>query len=117
MKKLPLLVLIALIIIGLIGGGSSSADQITPEEKVTIAQFELDSAQTVYDGSGYGGLLNSVDVAISIARQKPDAVYVSSKGSRTMRQVLADNSANLQPYRPEIAKQLELAVHTLPPVK
>jgi hypothetical protein len=100
---------VALALTGCGGGGDEASAQLTPDERLTVATFNADVASTVLDGSAYGSLLDSMDQAIALARQKPDADY----DGLTMRQVLSDAASDLQPYQPDLAAKLDRAVDTL----
>jgi len=101
------------------------APQLDKMEHLTVASFEYNAATvaladlrgTTVDQDTITVFLTTKDSVIAIARKKPDAVYTSNKGDRTMRQVLGDNAATLAEGEPAISKELELALETLPPQK
>lgn len=118
MKQVLALTLLALVALSIIQiAGCTAKSTLTPKEGVMVAEFELDAAKTVVDGSRYGQLLKSVDKVLTLARKKPDAIYETSNEKRTMRQVLSDGASTLAGYQGELSKKLELAVETLPPQK
>lgn len=93
-------------------GGDS--DSLNADQQYTVAKFRADVATTVLDSSGYESLLDSMDEVIALAREEPGAVYEDSAGQKlTMTQVLSDAASDLQPYRPEMAAELDRAVQTL----
>ena len=97
---------------------STTADPyLTPDERATVAGFELHVAATVLDGSMYGELLKFIDQVIALARAKPDHIYEHPKGERSMRQVLGDAASSLDGYRPKLMRQLERAIDSLPAPK
>jgi hypothetical protein len=102
---------------------------LTSQEKIDVIQLSIDIARAdQLDAqialSGYSAetdastanadLDKSADRVIAIAREKPDAVFSSDDGSRTMRQVLGDTAAKLSTNHAAVSKRLELAVETLP---
>lgn len=84
----------------LAGCGGSTA--LSADEHLTVSEAKMRVAHLVLDGRDYGPTLDAVDDVIALYRAKPDAEY----DGRTMGAVLDDLSADLAPYRPEMATQL-----------
>jgi len=103
----------------------SPAPELDKMEGLTVASFEYNASVialayldgTTVDAETIQVFLTTKDKVIAIARTKPDAVYTTDKGERTMRQILGDNAATLLRSEPAISKELELAMETLPPRK
>ncbi len=90
------------------GGAEPAAQTLNPYEQNVVAHF-----LAVYAGQPTGSdaeARNLADQVIDITRAKPDAVYTpnaaSTVPSRSMRQIVEDIAADLEPVAPDSAAQL-----------
>lgn len=93
------------------GGGAA---ELTSEERYDLHSFAAAAHLTALDGSGYGDLLDGMDRAKAIARDKPDAKIEGDGGDQvTVRQFIADLASTLAPYQPDVADDLDRTIDTL----
>lgn len=86
--------------------GGNDKPKLTTEEQQQIAKFNLAFASTALNSSRFGQTLRGVDFLIDLVREKPTATY----DGLTVREVVQDAANTLDPYRPELVRELDRAL-------